>query len=134
MEVKVCKVCRKMFQYVTGPEICPNCKRKEEEYFQLVKEYLREKPGADMVEVNDKTGVSMGLIEKFLRQGRLEVTPDSPIKLTCERCGKRILTGALCSACKNQVTSELNQIKKSLIQEKKEENKDAKMRYLHLNK
>lgn len=134
MEVRVCKVCKKMFQYITGPEICPTCRKKEEEYFQLVKEYLREHPGADMVEVNDKTGVSISLIEKFLRAGRLQVTADSPIALTCERCGRKIFTGRLCSECKNQITSELNQIKESLIKDTKEDNKDARMRYLHFNK
>ena len=41
MEVKVCRGCKKMFQYIAGAELCPRCKQIEEEHFQKVKEYLR---------------------------------------------------------------------------------------------
>ena len=69
MEVKVCRGCKKIFQYIAGPELCPKCKQSEEEMFQKVKEYLRKHPGANMYEVNQDTGVSATLIDKFLCQG-----------------------------------------------------------------
>lgn len=135
MEVKVCRSCRKMFQYIAGPEICPNCKQAEEEMFQEVKEYLRKHPGANMYEVNQETGVSATLIEKFLRQGRLQVASDSPMALTCERCGKRISTGRYCHECKNEISSGIDEAKKKLVNpDKSSSDAGPKMRYLQSDK
>lgn len=135
MEIKVCRSCKKMFQYIAGPEICLKCKQDEEEMFQKVKEYLKAHPGANMYEVNQETGVLVTLIEKFLRQGRLEVASNSPIALTCERCGKRITTGRYCNDCKNEISNELNEVKKRLVNpEKYSGDAGPKMRYLQSDK
>ena len=131
MELKVCHGCKKMFQYITGPVLCPKCKQYEEELFQKVKDYLRENPGDNMYEVNKATGVSSTLIEKFLRQGRLQVAADSPIALTCERCGKKIATGKYCNECKKEMAEALTDAKKSLTKpEASNDQSGAKMRYL----
>ena len=135
MEVKICSGCKKMFQYISGPTLCPRCRKLEEEYFQKVKNYLRENPGANMYEINEATEVSMTLIEKFLKQGRLQVTADSPICLTCERCGKRITTGRYCTTCKKEVTDEIETVKRNLratLVEKDDEK--ARMRFLNQKK
>ena len=110
MEVKVCKHCKKMFQYITGPVICPRCKQIEEEQFQKVKEYLRENPGAAMNVVSEETQVSVKLIQSFLRQGRLQIAPGSPISLVCEKCGAPILTGKYCNQCKNELVNQLSAV------------------------
>lgn len=73
MQVKTCKRCNKLFQYVTGRQVCPKCRKREEELFGQVKDYLRENKGASMEEVSEATGASLGLIQSFLREGRLEV-------------------------------------------------------------
>ncbi len=134
MDVKVCKNCKKIFQYIAGPEICPRCKQLEEDMFQKVKTYLRENPGESMHVVSEETEVSVALIEKFLRQGRLEVSPDSPITLTCEMCGRKITSGRFCSNCKGELTNHLNEAKKALSAQKSEKTSAAdareKMRFL----
>jgi len=107
MDVRVCKRCNKMFQYVAGNIVCPKCKQKEEEIFQVVKEYLRKNPGAGMNVVSEATEVSIALIESFLRQGRLEVSANSAITLTCESCGSKIFTGRFCSKCSSNLVGEL---------------------------
>lgn len=107
MDVKTCKRCKKLFQYVTGPAVCPRCKEVEEQQFQRVKEYLIENPGASLNVVNEETGVSVQLIQYFLKQGRLQVAPGSPISLECEKCGKPITTGRYCKACQGQLYQEL---------------------------
>ena len=135
MEVKVCRNCKKIFQYVAGPEICLQCRQEEEELFQKVKAYLREHPGANTYEVTQETGVSPTLIEKFLRQGRLEVAPESALALGCERCGKKIKTGRYCSDCTNEVTNQLNEVKRMLVASNKEgQDSSPRMRYLGSNK
>ena len=130
MDVRVCHGCKKMFQYIAGPTLCPRCRQKEEEMFQTVKDYLRENPGANMYEVSQATSVSAALIEKFLREGRLQVSPDSPIALACEKCGRRISTGRLCSECKKEINNTLNDMKKNLVKAK-EDDSSARMRYLN---
>ena len=130
MDVRLCVGCKKMFQYIAGPTLCPRCRQKEEEMFQIVKDYLRENPGANMYEVSQATSVSAALIEKFLREGRLQVSPDSPIALACEKCGRRISTGRLCSECKKEINNTLNDMKKNLVKAK-EDDSSARMRYLN---
>ena len=135
MEVKVCRGCKKMFQYITGPVLCPKCKQLEEEQFLKVKDYLRENPGSTMYAVTQATGVSAALIEKFLKQGRLQVAENSPIALICERCGKKIPTGKFCNACKKEISEELTGVKNSIVaKEKEKENAQAKMRFLQSDK
>lgn len=131
METRICESCKHMFRYIAGPVICPQCRAKQEELFKLVKEYLREHPGANVPEVTEATGVSSKLILRFLREGRLEVTEESPIALTCERCGKRILTGVRCEACERVLLKELNQIKGSFVGKADKEQTQARMRFLN---
>ena len=129
MEVKVCKSCKRMFQYIAGPVICPHCREKEDEQFVLVKDYLRNNPGATLMQVSEATEVESKIILKFLREERLEVSKDSPISLVCEQCGKRIATGIRCNECEAQMLKDLNQIKRHLVSKTEDETK-ARMRFL----
>lgn len=130
MDVRVCHGCKRMFQYIAGPILCPNCRQKEEEMFQTVRDYLRENPGANMYQVSQATKVSAALIEKFLREGRLQVSKDSPIALACEKCGRKITTGRLCSECKKEISNTLSDMKRGLVKPK-EDDSSARMRYLN---
>lgn len=133
MDVRVCKRCKSMFQHVSGPDICFKCRQKEEDMFQVVKEYLRKNPGASMNIVSQETEVSIATIEGFLRQGRLEVSPGSPISLACERCGAKILSGRTCSKCNASLLGELSGAARQMTKElapKSEEKKVEKMRFL----
>jgi hypothetical protein len=117
--------------------VCPKCKQKEEEMFQVVKEYLRKNPGAAMSIVSEETEVPVSLIESFLRQGRLEVTADSPIALTCEGCGTKIFTGRFCTKCHSGLVNELSGAAKQITDAHKldaahdgKTDKTEKMRFL----
>lgn len=107
MEVRNCARCGRLFQYVAGPPICHICKKKEEEDFELVKNYIYENKNANMVEVSNNTGVSTRLIERFIREGRLMLSEDSPIFLKCEKCGTQIRTGRLCQECSRSLSNEM---------------------------
>ena len=130
MDVRVCKRCKKMFQHVSGPDICPKCKIKEEEMFQVVKDYLRKNPGASMSTVSEDTEIPVSLIESFLRQGRLEVTADSPIALTCETCGVKIYTGRFCARCNTNLANDLSDVAKQMTQANNQPAPAEKMRFL----
>ena len=107
MELRSCARCKKLFQYVGGPPICQACKEKEEETFKIIKEYIYEHKEANMVQISNDTGVSTKLIEKFIRDGRLILTEDSPIFLRCEKCGAEIKTGRFCAACSRTLSNEM---------------------------
>jgi flagellar operon protein (TIGR03826 family) len=107
MEVKSCKRCGRLFQYVTGKTVCPDCKQKEELLFEKVKDYLREHPGAIIKEVSEETGASVPMIESFLKAGRLQVAEDSPLSILCEKCGAKIKTGRFCQKCTHDIATQI---------------------------
>lgn len=99
-EPKVCSRCGRMFTYLGfGHFYCPVCKEKDAEDFTRVKEYIYENGVAPALEVSEKTGVSLKIIEQYLREGRLEIPECSPIFIKCEMCAVDIRSGRLCPSC-----------------------------------
>ena len=106
-EVRNCHRCKKIFMYVTGPQICDACKKIEEQEFERVRTFVRDFPGATIQEVSRETEVSANLIYRFLKEGRLEVAESSPIALQCENCGVRIKSGRFCVSCSKKLASDM---------------------------
>ena len=48
MEVMNCRNCKRLFNYITGPMICPACKDKLEKKFGEVKQFIRENPNKNI--------------------------------------------------------------------------------------
>lgn len=105
MNVKNCRGCGRIFNYVAGPFLCQVCREGMEAKFQEVKEYIRANPGVGINEVSVACDVPVSQIQQWLREERLEVTEDSPIYLSCEGCGANIRFGRYCDKCKNAVAS-----------------------------
>lgn len=100
MNVKNCRSCGKIFNYITGPQLCPGCRQGLEEKFQKVKTYIRENPGAGIKEVSVACEVDTSLINQWLRDERLELSESSSLLLNCESCGQPIRSGRYCEKCK----------------------------------
>lgn len=100
MNVRNCRSCGRLFNYVAGTPLCPVCRDKLEEKFQIVKEYIRDNPGVGMQQVSEECDVEMSVIQQWLREERLEVTENSAIYLNCESCGQPIRSGRFCDKCK----------------------------------
>mgnify|MGYP002627495484 CR=1 FL=1 len=134
MNVRNCRYCGRLFNYVSGPAMCQPCREKMEKKFQEVKDYIREHRGLGIQEVADACEVDPQQIRQWLREDRLELTEDSPIFLTCESCGSPIRSGKYCDKCKNNVTQGLNNIleaNKPKAPERKKDPKDnPRMRFL----
>lgn len=133
MDLRNCKSCGNIFNYVVGPIMCPACREALEEKFVTVRDYIREHPKVDIHEVSEACNVDVQLIKKWLREERLEITSETAMFLECERCGTSIKSGKYCDKCKYEVMTglrgEMKQAPKSL-EPKKEEKKSAKMRFL----
>lgn len=136
MNVRNCRNCGRIFNYVVGPILCPACREKMEEKFQEVKEYIRENKGVGIMEVSEACDVDAAQIRQWLREERLEVTEDSAIYLNCESCGAPIRTGRFCDKCKNEVTKgfkdimSTNRAATETQQNKNDSARDARMRFL----
>ena len=137
MNIKNCRMCGRIYNYVAGPNVCPACREKAEAKFQEVKEYIREHKGVGIAEVSEACDVDAAQIRQWLREERLEVTEDSAIYLTCENCATPIPCGRFCDKCKSEVTRGLNDIVSAnraaaaeAARSKKETERDARMRFL----
>lgn len=127
-DIRNCRRCGRMYNYLGGPPICLDCKKADEEVFQKVKEYLYENPGATLSQVSLDCEVSVEKIKLFLKEGRLEITDGVNIILECERCGKSINTGRYCDACQHEVTNDIAGLAPRIIEKPKEALTEAKRR------
>jgi len=136
-EVKNCRRCKRIFMYAVGPQLCEECKKLEEEEFERVRKFVREYPGATMQEVSEATEVSMQMIYKFVKDGRLEVSEGSPIALQCENCGVRITSGRFCVNCSKKLASDMMRAGRTLGDSlgrkagDKRDDRDVGLRYMH---
>lgn len=134
MNVRNCRKCGKLFNYMSGMPICPACKELAEKSFQDVKKYIRENPRADIREVAEACEVEPGQIQQWIREERLEFTEDSPIKMPCENCGEMIRTGKYCERCKQimakSLSSAIEKPKQIVEPPKKKVDSGNKMRFL----
>ncbi len=134
MNIRNCKVCGRIFNYVSGPVTCPGCRESLEAKFQEVKEYIREHKGAGIAQVAEACDVEAAQIRQWLKDERLEVTEDSALYLTCESCGAAIRSGRFCEKCKGNMTRDLNDLlganKPKPAPRKQNKEDGAKMRFL----
>ena len=107
MDVRNCRGCGRLFNYLQGPHLCPACMQKLEEKFSQVKDYLEDNPHATIPEIAKDNEVSTRQIEQWIREERLSFSDDSPIGIACEVCGATIRTGRYCERCKNDLANRL---------------------------
>ncbi|MCR5082458.1 MAG: hypothetical protein K6B15_03195 [Parasporobacterium sp.] len=104
---KICKRCGGTFEFVgIGRMYCENCARIDAEQFQAVRDYLYEHGPANALDIEEATGISKEHINKYLREGRLEIPPGSNEYITCEICGAKLRYGRFCPECAHKMSSE----------------------------
>lgn len=110
MEVKSCRNCGRLFNYLQGQPICAACKQKLEEKFVKVRDYIRENDSASMKEISEANDVSVKQIKQWVREERLTFSSKSAVGIECETCGAMIRTGRFCDKCKNNMANNLKQM------------------------
>ena len=108
MNVRNCRRCKKLFNYIAGPAICPACRDAMEEEFQKVKKYVQEHAHCDIRTVSEECEVDPNQIRQWVREERLEFADDAAVGLNCERCGRSIKSGRFCEACKKDMANGFN--------------------------
>lgn len=136
MEVRNCKSCGRLYNYIGGTyRLCPECMRKLEDKFQEVKEYIEENPRSDMRQISEECDVSTKQIEQWIREERLTFSEESPIGIACEVCGRSIKTGRFCENCKESMANKLGSMYGSAVgignpDEERAKRQKARMRFL----
>lgn len=100
MNVKNCRKCGKIFNYIGGLPICPVCREAADKQFNDVKEYIRSNKGCSIKTVSEECGVDEGQIRQWVREERLVFDTESGIGILCETCGTPIASGRYCDRCK----------------------------------
>ena len=133
MNVRNCKSCGRLFNYVTGVPLCMSCRDEREQKFQGVKKYIEEHKHAGIQEVSQECEVEVKQIQQWIREERLSFADDSPIGINCEKCGTMIKTGRFCEKCKREVMNDLGSVRRIQPQQapvRKSTKEDPRMRFL----
>ena len=116
---------RKDFQFDDTPRICPKCggryifqgagryvceKSSNETYddFGKIKAYIDEHGASPGIVISEATGVPIAKINRYLRQGRIEIPDGSGEYIPCEKCGQPIRYGRFCPACAAQLAKSIS--------------------------
>lgn len=129
MEVINCRSCGRLFNYISGHQICPNCKKVMDQKFEVVKQYLIDNPGATMQDVVENNDVTRRQVEIWVREERLSFSNVEGSEIGCQRCGRPIVSGKFCPNCKKILTNTINELYKEEVKVKKTSS-DGKMRFL----
>lgn len=106
MDVRNCKMCGAIFNF-DGSPLCPKCRRKMEEKFSVVKEYILKNPSSSISVISEETEVPIQQLKRWIREERLSFSKESGVVIQCEKCGAPILTGRFCKECKRTMTRSL---------------------------
>ena len=134
MEVKNCRGCGRLFNYVAGIYmLCPACMEELEGKFTVAKEFIRDNKNATIPMVAEAADVTTQQVERWVKEERLVFSDDSPIGIECESCGAMIKSGRFCDKCRNGMANSLGNMyadKTPKIQPKKDPRDNPRMRFL----
>ena len=105
MEVMLCKGCGRLFNSGYGEEYCPECQSLPDTDFRRVRDYLWDHPNTQAEEGAKACNVPLKTVMHYVKQQRLDISKDSKMLLTCENCGKQILSGTYCKDCQAKLST-----------------------------
>jgi ribosomal protein L37AE/L43A len=97
---KICPKCGELMRYAFGEVFkCDHCGQEELTSFGKVRKYIEEHGPSNASNISIGTGVPVSIINKYLREGRIEIPDGSDSYIKCEDCGADIRYGRYCPAC-----------------------------------
>ena len=133
--IVVCKECSGIMRYKGGGAYaCEDCGFEVLDDYGKVRQFLEKRGPSNILEISAGTGLDRGVVNKLLKDGRLEVSQHSSVQLVCRRCGMGIRYGEYCSRCQNEVDELHNRnIKKGVYNtlQNHSSTDDHKMRFLN---
>lgn len=134
MDVRNCKECGRLFNYIGGVKLCPNCIDAIEKKFADVKEYIYQHEDCGIREVSEALDVSAAQIKQWVREERLIFSSKAGSVIDCELCGTPIVTGKYCQKCKDNMQKELSSVLDHTTSEKSHKTFRDKERMRFLDK
>lgn len=109
LEVGRCESCGGLLKDAgLGIYVCSQCGDETLSPFGKVKKYIQENGPDNAYNISQETGVPVSKIDKFLREGRIEIPDGSDCYISCEICGIDIRYGRYCPACATKLKKELS--------------------------
>lgn len=88
---KICPKCGELMRYAFGEVFkCDNCGAEELTSFGKVRKYIEDHGPSNAANISDGTGVPVSTINRYLREGRIEIPDGSDSYIKCEDCGAEI--------------------------------------------
>lgn len=135
MEIKVCKKCKRLFNYVAGECFCMDCLEYVDKAFKRVNRYVTEHNEVSMDEASTDCNVPLVQVQTWIHEEKLHTVDEEKIYSTCEKCGKSIPSGNFCVLCKNEIIGEMKNAfeaeKVTLPVKSSRKRKSAQMRFLN---
>lgn len=118
-----CEECAGRMMYKGGGSYeCMECGHTALDAFGKVKQFLDQNGGTQpMLVIAEKTGVPVEVLNKMLKDGRLQIPPGCEVYLRCEKCGCAIRSGRFCTRCELET---LQEIKELMLEEKRQRAKE----------
>lgn len=109
MKLANCPRCRRPFVN-TGRNLCPVCIELENKAFDIIREYLDQKPGASLYQICFDTGIDEDIVISLIRRGKLR-SVERRLTHKCARCGTEVLIvdGDFCERCQRELESKVSQ-------------------------
>jgi len=104
-----CPQCGKVFVN-NSYNICPACIREIEDHYRKCVEFLRKNRDSTLYELSEGTGVSVRLITRFIREGRIGAKDAPNLMLPCESCGELIKDGPICDNCRSKLSKDVRHL------------------------
>ncbi len=101
-EFKSCILCKKIFNGY-GLSTCPECTRKMDEAFVIIRDYLEDHKGANVKDIVETTGLSGKIVSQLLKDERL--LPYTGHTQRCKVCNEPITKGKMCVACERKMNT-----------------------------
>ena len=69
-EIRNCPKCNRLFSYSERHRVCPECTTLNEEEYRIIRSFIRDNPGVNVIDVVRQTGVRHEAVLRFMREGR----------------------------------------------------------------
>ncbi|MEN6325509.1 MAG: hypothetical protein ABFD18_04770 [Syntrophomonas sp.] len=69
-EIRNCPRCNRLFSYSERHRVCPECANLVEEEYSIIRRFIRDNPGVNVIDVVKQTGIKQAAVLKFMREGR----------------------------------------------------------------
>ncbi len=113
-ELYECERCGKVFARANSSQrVCPECKIKDDEDLEVIKDFLIINPGSTIDEIEKNTNVEKKTILRLLEEGEIE-SDNFDVGKKCVICGKPITHGLYCDDCAKKVQEDLKRVSGSL--------------------